>query len=62
MIGLLVFIAIAGIILWGVGQFPVLDPTLKRVIQVIIYVVVAITVIVWVAGVFGYRMPVPSFR
>jgi hypothetical protein len=56
LLGLLVLIAIAGVLLWGIGQFPI-DATLAKIIKVLVIVVVAIAVILFVARMFGANVP-----
>ncbi len=46
---LLAFIAVAAVILWGLGQMP-LDPTLAKIIRVIVIVVIAIVAIYFLVG------------
>jgi hypothetical protein len=57
LIAMLVFIAIAAVIVWAIGRFPAMDPVLKQVILVVIYVAVAIVFILWIASIFGYHTP-----
>jgi cytochrome b subunit of formate dehydrogenase len=42
---LLLVIIIAGVVLWALTQFPAIDPTLKRVAQVVIIA----AVVIWIA-------------
>ena len=54
LIGLLVVLLIAAVFVWGVDQLP-LDATLKKLVKVVVYVVAAILVILFLAGLFGYH-------
>jgi len=49
LIQILVVLLIAGLILWAVSQFPI-DPTIARIIRVVIIVVVCIWLIYWLAA------------
>ncbi len=49
LIGLIVVVAIAGVLLWALGQFPI-DGTLARIIRTLVIVVVAIMAIYFLAG------------
>lgn len=53
-IGLLVLIAIAAVVLWGLGQLP-LDPALAGMIRVVVIIVIAVLLILWIASLFGYQ-------
>lgn len=55
LVGLLVLIAIAAVVLWGLSQFPAMDPTLKQIIRVVVIGVVVVLAILWIAGLFGYH-------
>ena len=50
LVGLVVVIAIAGVLLWALSRFPI-DPALSNIIRVLVIVVVAIMAIYFVAGV-----------
>ena len=54
LIGLIVMIAVAGVLLWGLTQMP-LDPTLAKIIRVLVIVIVAIAAITYIAAIFGYH-------
>lgn len=54
LIGLIVLIAVAGVLLWGLTKMPI-DPMLAQIIRVLVIVVVAIVVIYFIAGMFGFR-------
>jgi ABC-type multidrug transport system permease subunit len=41
LISILIALVIAGVILWALGQFPI-DPTLARIIRVVVIVVVVL--------------------
>lgn len=61
MIGLIVTLALIGVILWLVNTYLPMDPKIKQIMNV----VVVICVILWLLGAFGIlRMdaPVPQFR
>jgi hypothetical protein len=49
---ILIVLLIAGVILWGIAQCP-LDPTIARLIKVVIIVVVAIWLIYLLFGMLG---------
>lgn len=50
LLGLLVLVAIAGVVLWVVTQFPALDKTMANIIRVIVIAVVAIACIYFLAA------------
>ncbi len=52
LIQLLVVLLIVGVVLWGLSQFP-LDPTISKLIRVVIIVVVAIWLIYLLLGMAG---------
>lgn len=66
LLGLIVVIAIAGVLLWAISAFPALDATLKQIIRILVIVVVAIYVIMFVAGLFsgglGFGHPIYPHR
>lgn len=43
---LIITLVVVGVLLWALQQFPAIDPTIKR----IIYVVVIVAVVLWVAA------------
>ena len=49
MIGLLCTILILGVILWGVAQLPI-DPTIVKIVRVVVIVLIAIYVIQSISG------------
>jgi cytochrome b subunit of formate dehydrogenase len=53
LISLLVVLAVAGVVLWALGQFP-LDPALARIIRVVVIVAVAIYAIRVLAAYAGH--------
>lgn len=55
LIGLIVTLLIAAVFVWGIDQIPALDATLKQFIKVVVYVIAAILVILFLAGLFGYH-------
>lgn len=52
LISLVVVLAIVGLILWGLSQIP-MDPTIARVIHVVIIVAVCIWLIYFLVGLLG---------
>lgn len=52
LIQLIVCLAIAGLILWAISQFPI-DATIQRIIRVVVIVVVCIWLIYFLAGMGG---------
>lgn len=52
LISLIVVLAVVGLILWGLSQFPI-DPTIARMIRVVIIVVVCIWLIYFLVGLLG---------
>lgn len=52
LVQILIVLLIVGVILWGLSQFPI-DPTIARLIRVIVIVVVAIWLIYILAGMLG---------
>ena len=52
LLSLVIVLAIAGLILWAISQFP-LDPTIAKLIRVVIIVVVCIWLIYFLAGLLG---------
>ena len=52
LIQLLIVLLIVGVILWGIQQFPI-DPTIQRMVKVVIIVAVAIYLIYLLASVLG---------
>lgn len=56
----LLVLLIAGVILWGITQFP-LDPTIARLIKVVVIVVVAIWLIYLLFGLAGGVSATPLF-
>ena len=55
---ILLVLLVVGVILWGLGQFP-LDPTIARLIRVVIIVIVAIWLIYLLFGLLGGGFPNP---
>jgi hypothetical protein len=55
LVGLLVFVAIAAVVIWVINQIPTFDPSLKRFLVILIYAIVAIIIILWIASLFGYN-------
>lgn len=42
LIGIIVVLIVVGIILWAIQALPVIDPTVKRLIQVLVILIVAL--------------------
>ena len=53
LIQIVIMLLIAGVVLWGIEQLP-LDATIRNFIRVAVIVVVAIWLIVLLAGLLGY--------
>lgn len=49
LIQILIVLLIVGVILWGIQQFPI-DPTIAKFVRVVVVVIVAIWLIVLLAG------------
>ena len=49
LIQLLILLLVVGVVLWGLSQFPI-DPTISKLIRVIVIVIVAIYCIYLLAG------------
>lgn len=56
----LIVLLIVGVLLWGLGQFPI-DATIARLIKVVIIVVVAIWLIYLLFGMAGGAASGPVF-
>lgn len=54
---LLVIIAIAGVLLWGLEQFPSMDATFKQIARVIVIVVVSIYAIITLFHILSAAIP-----
>jgi hypothetical protein len=52
LIGIIIALVIVGIVLWALSQFPI-DPTIAKLIRVLVIVVVAIWVIYALFGMAG---------
>ncbi len=59
MVELLVVLLVLGVILWGVGQFPI-DATIAKLIRVVIVVIALIYIIYFVAAVIPSGFPLPG--
>ena len=57
LIQILIVLLVVGVILWGLTQFPI-DPTIMKLIRVVIVVVVAIWLIYVLAGMLGAGHPI----
>lgn len=61
LIGLVLTLAVVGILLWALNTYVPMDAKIKQIINI----VVVIVVIFWLLGIFGllnYDMPVPRVR
>lgn len=56
LIQILIVLLVVGVILWGLTQFPI-DPTILKLIRVVIVVVVAIWLIYTLAAMLGVGHP-----
>lgn len=56
LIYVLVALAIAGLLLWGIDQFPI-DATIKRMMHVFVIITVAVYVILALLGLLGLTAP-----
>ena len=56
LIQVLMILLIVGVLLWGLGQFP-MDPTISKLIRVVIIVLVAIWLIYLLTGMLGGGAP-----
>jgi hypothetical protein len=61
LIQLLIGLLIIGVILWGIRQFP-MDPTIARLINVVVIVIVVIWLIYVLAGFLPGGMALPPYR
>ena len=62
LVWLLAALAIAGVLLWGLGAWPNLDGTIKIIMRILIIVVISIWVIYIVAGMIAGLPAVPVHR
>ena len=60
LIEIVVALVVVGIVLWGLGQFPI-DPTIAKLIRVLVIVVVAIWVCYLLIGLAGGGAGMHSF-
>lgn len=59
MIGLILTLALIGMIVWLITKYIPMDPVFKN----IIYVIVAVVLIIYLMGVFGVAdIPIPRLR
>ena len=49
LLGLVIVLIIVGVLLWGLSQFPAIDPNIKK----IIYVVVVVALVLWLVTSLG---------
>ena len=49
LIGLILALALIGFAIWCINSYPPMDPTVKRVLNVVVIIVV----IIWLMSVFG---------
>lgn len=61
LIEIVVALVIVGIVLWALGQFPI-DPTISKLIRVVVIVVVAIWVCYLLLGLAGGGVGHPFIR
>jgi hypothetical protein len=61
LVQIVIMLLIAGVVLWGLEQFP-LDATIARLIKVVIILVVAIWLIYLLAGMLGGVSWYPAHR
>lgn len=61
LIQIVVVLLVAGLLLWGVKQFPI-DATIQRLIHVVVIVVVCLWLIYALFGMFGGGSAGPVFR
>lgn len=55
LLGFIVLVAVCGVLLWALTQFPAIDPTMAKIIRIVIICVIAIAAIVFIAGLLGYH-------
>jgi hypothetical protein len=60
LIQMVFILAIAGVFLWGLTQFPTLDSTIKQIIKVLVVVIASVWVQYILMAFFG--VPLPSLR
>lgn len=58
---ILVVLIVVGVVLWGISQFP-LDPTIAKLIRVVVIVLVAIWLVYLLVGMTGSGASAPVFR
>jgi undecaprenyl pyrophosphate phosphatase UppP len=58
LVTVIVYLIIAGVLLWLVNNYIPMDPKIKQIINV----VVVIVVVVWLLQVFGVMGPLSRFR
>jgi hypothetical protein len=55
---LVLFLVLVGVGLWALGQFPAIDPTIKKVIKVLVVVIVVVVVVLFLFHyVLGVDLP-----
>jgi hypothetical protein len=54
-IELILFIAVAGVVLWGLSLLP-MDATIKQILHWVIVAIVIIVVVLWFFSLFGVSM------
>ena len=61
LLNIIVVLAIAGLVLWAIGQFP-LDATIAKLIKVVVVVFVCIYLIYFLAGLVPAGAPLFPYR
>ena len=54
-LALILFIAVAGVVLWGLGMIP-MDATIAKILRWVIIAIVMIVVILWFFALFGVSL------
>jgi len=50
LLGLVLVLIVVGVLLWALSQFPAIDPTIKRIIQVVVIVALVLWLVASVGG------------
>ncbi len=61
MISLLIVLVLAALFLWAISQLP-LDPTLMRVIRMIVIVAICLYALMFLLAMFGVSSGIPTMR
>lgn len=59
---LLVFIALAGLLVWAVEKLIPMEGEIKRIFEAVVVVVVALVVAGWLLGVLGVHTPLENIK